>query len=42
MEKYTVTDEEYRWKPTPPAYMDAIEPNWGHLRPFVLPKGDIF
>ena len=33
---YTVTGEPGTWKPTPPAYMDAIEPNWGSLRPFVL------
>ena len=33
---YTVTDEPGSWRPTPPAYMDAIEPNWGTLRPFVL------
>jgi hypothetical protein len=24
------------WVPTPPVYMDAVEPNWGMLRPFVL------
>jgi hypothetical protein len=24
------------WIPTPPAYMDAVETNWGALRPFVL------
>ena len=33
---YTVTDEPGSWRPTPPAYMDAVEPNWGGLRPFVL------
>ena len=33
---YTLTDEPGTWRPTPPAYMDAIEPNWGTLRPFVL------
>ena len=33
---YTVTDEPGTWRPTPPAYMDAIEPNWGVQRPFVL------
>jgi hypothetical protein len=34
--KYTVTSEAGRWVPTPSAYMDAVEPNWGKLRPFVL------
>lgn len=33
---YTITDEPGTWRPTPPAYMDAIEPNWATLRPFVL------
>lgn len=36
MPKYTVTTAAHRWVPTPPAYMDAIEPNWGKIRPFVL------
>ncbi len=34
--KYTVTSERGRWRPTPPAYMDAVEPHWGELRPFVM------
>ena len=33
---YTVTNEPGTWRPTPPAYLDAIEPSWGTLRPFVL------
>lgn len=36
MPKYNVTQAEGRWIPTPPAYLDAVEPNWGTLRPFVL------
>ncbi|MFN8573192.1 MAG: vanadium-dependent haloperoxidase [Gemmatimonadaceae bacterium] len=36
MPKYSVTRDEGRWIPTPPAYMDAVEPNWYTLRPFVL------
>ena len=28
--------EKYRWKPTPPVYMEAIEPHWNQIRPFVL------
>lgn len=24
------------WEPTPPAYLDALEPNWNLLRPWVL------
>ncbi|SNR55336.1 PAP2 superfamily protein [Maribacter sedimenticola] len=37
MPKFTVnTDEAARWQPTPPAYMDGIEPHWNKIRPFVL------
>jgi PAP2 superfamily len=34
--KYSVLREPGRWIPTPPAYMDAVEPNWGTLRPFTM------
>ena len=34
--KYTVISKPGRWIPTPPAYMDAVEPNWAVLRPFVM------
>ncbi len=34
--KYTVTTEAGRWVPTPPGYMDAVEPNWAKLRPFAM------
>ena len=34
--KYTITDDAPRWKPTPPDYMDAVEPHWFKIRPFVL------
>lgn len=30
------------WEPTPPGYMDAVEPYWGHLRPFLLSSSDQF
>lgn len=30
------------WIPTPPAYMDPIEPNWGTIRPFALSSPDQF
>ena len=35
-EKYTVTDEEGRWVPTPPSYASAMEPHWNKIRPLVL------
>ncbi|MBO6794926.1 MAG: vanadium-dependent haloperoxidase [Balneolaceae bacterium] len=41
-EKYPVTDEPGRWIPTPPAYMDAIEPSWNKIRPFVMTSADQF
>ncbi|WP_211214092.1 vanadium-dependent haloperoxidase [Salisaeta longa] len=40
--QFTVTDEPGRWQPTPPAYMDAIEPNWDKLRPFVMQRAAQF
>lgn len=40
--KYTVTSETGRWVPTPPAYMDAVEPNWAKIRPFVLDSASQF
>ncbi len=37
MPKFTInTDDQSRWQPTPPAYMDGIEPAWNKIRPFVL------
>ena len=37
MPKFTVdTDDPSRWQPTPPAYMDGIEPHWNKIRPFVI------
>jgi hypothetical protein len=40
--KYTVTAAPGRWVPTPPAYMDAVEPHWGELRPFVMDSASQF
>ena len=37
MSKFTVdTDDPTRWQPTPPAYMEGIEPHWTKIRPFVI------
>jgi hypothetical protein len=37
MPKFTVdTDDTARWQPTPPAYIEAIEPHWNKIRPFYL------
>lgn len=34
--KYTVTGDIGTWQPTPPAYMEGIEPHWNKIRTFVL------
>ncbi|MGY8944875.1 MAG: phosphatidic acid phosphatase, partial [Flavobacteriales bacterium] len=35
--KFTVDyDSPSRWQPTPPDYMDGIEPHWSKIRPFVI------
>ena len=37
MPKFNVNiDDPSRWQPTPPAYMDGIEPHWNKIRPFLL------
>jgi hypothetical protein len=37
MPKYTVdASDPSRWQPTPPAYMDGIEPHWNKIRTMVL------
>lgn len=37
MSKFTVdTDDPSRWQPTPPSYMDGLEPHWNKIRPFVI------
>jgi len=34
--KFSVTDKENEWKPTPPGYMEGIEPHWRDIRTMVL------
>lgn len=34
--KYSIEDSPATWKPTPPAYMDAIEPHWAKIRTFAI------
>jgi len=40
--RFEVRREPGRWVPTPPAYMDALEPNWQTLRPFVMDSANSF
>ncbi len=43
MPKFTVdADNPSRWQPTPPAYMDGIEPHWNKIRPFALDSASQF
>ena len=40
--KYTVSNEEGRWVPTPPGYDAAIEAHWMEIRPMVLDSSSEF
>ncbi|MGB1170933.1 MAG: vanadium-dependent haloperoxidase [Flavobacteriaceae bacterium] len=40
--KYTIQEPEQFWKPTPPDYMDGIEPHWKDIRTMVLDSSSQF
>ena len=40
--KYTILQGDEFWKPTPPDYMDGIEPHWNKIRTLVLESADQF
>lgn len=41
--KYTVKEKEiWSWKPTPPMYGEALEPNWGKMRTLVMDSASQF
>jgi len=40
--KYNVNSDTWRWIPTPPDYMDGIEPSWSKIRPFVIDSSSQF
>jgi hypothetical protein len=43
LSKFSVyANEPGRWQPTPPAYMDAIEPHWKEIRTLVLDSASQF
>lgn len=43
MPKFTIkTENESRWQPTPPSYMDGIEPHWMKIRPFAIDSANQF
>jgi hypothetical protein len=41
-EKYSIRSDEGSWKPTPPAYMEGVEPHWGRIRPFIMDSSSQF
>ncbi|OAB28124.1 PAP2 superfamily protein [Flavobacterium fryxellicola] len=43
MSKFSVyANQPGRWQPTPPSYMDAVEPHWGEIRTMVLDSASQF
>ena len=40
--KYSIQRDPATWQPTPPAYMDAVEPHWNKIRPFVIDSAQQF
>ena len=40
--KYSILNDPATWKPTPPAYMDAVEPHWNKIRTFVMDSAQQF
>ena len=40
--KYTIREPENFWKPTPPDYMDGIEPHWNKIRTLVIKSAGMF
>jgi hypothetical protein len=40
--KYTIQHDPATWQPTPPAYMDAVEPHWNKIRTFAIDSAQEF
>jgi hypothetical protein len=41
--KFSVySDQPGRWQPTPPSYMDGVEPHWGEIRTLVMDSASQF
>jgi len=40
--KYSLSSDPRKWEPTPPDYMDGIEPHWNKIRPFVIDSAQQF
>ncbi|UJP66836.1 vanadium-dependent haloperoxidase [Mongoliitalea daihaiensis] len=41
-EKYSISNDPHSWQPTPPHYMEGIEPHWNKIRTLVIEKPDQF
>jgi hypothetical protein len=42
LKRYTPVRAEGNWYPTPPAYLEAVEPNWKTIRPLVIDSASAF
>jgi len=42
LKRYTPLKEEGKWYPTPPAYLDPVEPNWKTIRPMIIDSANEF
>ena len=42
LSKYAVQEDSGTWKPTPPAYIAAIEPHWTVMRTFIIDSSTEF
>ena len=40
--RYTPLKKDSSWYPTPPTYMEAVEPNWRIIRPMIIDSSDQF
>jgi hypothetical protein len=40
--KYSIERNPATWQPTPPAYMEAVEPHWSEIRTFVIDSAQQF
>ena len=40
--KYSIPNDPAKWKPTPPDYMDGIEPSWSKIRTMVIDSANQF
>lgn len=42
LKRYTPLKEEGKWYPTPPAYLEPVEPNWKTIRPLMIDSAKQF